>query len=219
VETRAFKVLKTSDWQPLIISIGENEEKRQNSGILLHLEGRVSLAQKKEFISTAQKSIIEVGIRLNTYTNYFISQKEQAYRADIIELLKKGVTIKNYFLNPESAEAMLYFKDRALVQASEKVAIEEIKRIKDRLQEISNEFGAMKMRGSFSVFSYKHIPYNHFLVVDGDQPTAKMMVSHYLYAIRRADCVVMQFSKADEPVLYRKYWDSLQAFIADAKPI
>jgi hypothetical protein len=68
-------------------------------------------------------------------------------------------------------------------------------------------------------YTYRHIPYNHFLIVDGKTRAGKMMVSHYMYGVKRADCPVVEFSKQTNHDLYRKYWKSYQDLILHAKAI
>jgi hypothetical protein len=180
--------------------------------ITIHPDGRVSVKEKTDFIATATQEVIEVGIRLNSFSNYFVSQNEKAYKAHIVNLLERGVNVRGYLLNPESNEARLYFEDRASIQSSEKDSIDDIKRITERLRQVSAELNGLQFPGKFEIFLYKHIPCNFFFVVDGGLSSGKMMVSPYLYGIRRANCPVLEFSKKDQPAMFRKYWESLQYF-------
>jgi len=181
-------------------------------GIVLH-DGRVSTQQKTAFFANAKKEVIEVGVRLNSFSSYFFSQKETAYRQPMIDLLKRGVNVKGYLLDPDSQEARIYFEDRARAQATEKDAIEDIKTVIKKLKVVCAEFEAMKLNGKFEIFLYKHIPYNLFFVVDGgEKEGAQMMVSPYLYGVKRADCPVMEITKKENAHLFRKYYESMQLF-------
>lgn len=122
------------------------------------------------------------------------------------------MTIKSYLLDPDTNEARIYFEDRAKVQTFEKDAISETKRNLERLKALCREFLGHAAAGTFEIFLYRHIPFSQILVVDSKMEGAKMMVSNYLYGIKRADCPVMEFSKKDQSQLYSKYWESFQLF-------
>lgn len=217
-ELRAFSPTDDPGWQPYIIP-EELIQSQNESGLTMHLDGRVSIQQKTDFISTAQKEVIEVGVRLKTFSEYFISRKEKDYKDYISALLKRGVTIKGYLLDPDSNEASLYFADRARVQESETDAIAEMKKVVEKLKRLSLEFEQRKYPGVFNIYLYKHIPYNHFLVVDRNAEGGKMMVSHYIYGVRRAECPVWEFTKSRQPDLFKKYTDSLEYYLREAKPL
>lgn len=206
----------TPDWVSSIVQEHVDSPSGAAAKFDLH-DGRVSTQQKTAFFANAKKEVIEVGVRLNSFSSYFFSQKETAYRQPVIHLLEKGVDVKGYLLDPNSQEARIYFDDRARVQATEKDAIEDIKTVIKRLKVVCAEFDAMNLSGKFEIFLYKHIPYNLFFVVDGaEKEGAQMMVSPYLYGVKRADCPVIQLTKKENPHLFRKYYESMQLFIASA---
>jgi hypothetical protein len=204
------------DWEAETIFI---KGKTGVEGLRFHWEGRAPLAEKAAFIEGAQHEIIEVGVRVKTFAEYFISRREQEYKQPVMNFLKRGGVFKVYMLDPGSQQARMYFEDRAKAQKSENEALAEMQRVVERLREVAAEMQKIKP-GSFEVYFYQHIPYNHFFVADGDQKTGgRMMVSHYLYGVKRADCPVLQFAYPDNPELFRKYRDSLRAYIKDAKRV
>lgn len=184
---------------------------------LFHIEGRLPISEKVKFISKAQENIMEIGVRLNTFSEYFKSRNKHEFQMHIENLLQKGVNMQVYLLDPSSPESNLYFQDRAKVQPEERHAIDETQRAVERLLKVKTTFEKQQYPGQFEVFSYQHIPYNHFLVVDGHLDTGKMMVSHYMYNIERAQCPVLEFTKRNNTSLYERYWQSLQSFISEAK--
>ena len=214
--TQDFRLLRTPNWTPTVIP----EEPEQNTpGFTIHDEGRVSVKQKTDFIAHAKKEVIEVGVRLNSFSSYFVSQNESAYKTHIVALLGKGVHIKGYLLDPDCNEARIYFEDRARVQSSEKESIAEIKKVIERLKLLCAEFEAMQLQGKFEIYLYRHIPYSLYLVVDGATDDGKMMVSPYLYGVSRANCPVMEFVKKDRRPLYRRHWESVQLFMDGAQKL
>lgn len=212
-----FRPKHTPGWEVSIVP--EKEPDESGRGFVLHVDGRVSLQYKTAFMATAQKDIVEVGVRLNSFSSYFISQNENAYKMHILGLLRRGIHIKEYLLDPDSQEARIYFDDRARVQTSEKDSLSEMKKVVERLKTLGAEFEAMKLTGKFEVYLYRHIPYSLFYVVDGTCENGKMMVSHYMYGVRRANCPVMEVTRAGQPVLFRKYWESMQLFLEGAHKI
>lgn len=214
-ESQDFVNQDTPDWKAYVIPERTNDPDKSPS-FLIHVNGRVSIQEKTQFIAEARKEVLEIGVRLNSYTNYFISQSDKAFKAHIVALLRKGVSIKSYLLDPDSQEARIYFDDRAKVQTFEKDAITETKRNMERLKALCAEFEAMHLAGTFEIFLYRHIPFSQILVVDSKMEGAKMMVSNYLYGVKRADCPVIEFSKTDRPQLFSKYWESFQHFVSGA---
>lgn len=216
-DARMYRSSKKPGWEPYIVPEKGNQEQQQDTEIAFHAEGRVSIQYKTNFISSAQKEVIEVGVRLKTFSEYFTSRNEKEYKTHIISLLQKGVNVKGYLLDPEANEARLYFEDRARAQSFESDAISESKKVVERLKSLVKELEQMRLPGSFEIYLYKHIPYNHFLAVDTNTPGGKMMVSHYMYGVRRAECPVWEFTKKSQPALFRKYMESLQQFIKGAR--
>lgn len=220
-----FIIARKDGWVPYTIpEQSESEEENtgkaaHNQSIIYHQDGRLPIHDKVAFMLQAQHNIIEVGIRLRTFSEYFTSRNQSEFRGPIEELLEKGIHFDAYLLDPESNESRIYFNDREKVQKGEMKGTDVIKGVLEQLQDIQLELQTKQYPGKFGVFAYKHIPYNHFLVIDGDTPFGRMMISHYLYGIRRADCPVIEFSRKDHKSLYDRYWKSLQVFIKDANKL
>jgi hypothetical protein len=217
-ELQAYSTESPLGWEQKVQPESEQEIDTLQS-VKFHDDGRVPVQYKTAFFANAQHEVIEIGVRLNTFSSYFTSQNDQVYKAHIIKLLERGVNIKGYLLDPESNEARIYFHDRAKVQIKENDAIDEMKRVKENLRSLVREFAQMGLKGKFEIYEYKHIPYGNFFVVDGAEPDGKMMMANYIYGIRRAESPVWEFSKKANPPLYRKHWESVQKFIADAKKL
>lgn len=205
-------------WLKVIIeedSLSTTPNKPQ--GLTCHRDGRLSHTYKIEFMRSAQHEIIELGVKLSAFVGYFTQRKPKEYKEKVVELLKKGVRFHCYTLDPSWQEAGMYFNDRALIQPDEFGALKESVRNIEKLQRIAHEFKDAKLTGTFELYAYRHIPYLHILAVDPDTPNGKMMISPYLYGVPRSEAPVWEFTKKDEPELFKTYQRTLGAIIKDAK--
>lgn len=206
------------DWKPVVVPLPENDRAGQD-GILFHAEGRLSIQDKVNFLKDARHEVIEFGIRLKAFTHYFLSRNAHEFRNHIEELLARGVHLKLYLLDPGCNAARFYFEDRSIVLPDEARSGEVIKEVVELLRQVKEELSAGQHPGTIEAFQYRRLPYCHFLIVDGESRHGKMMVSPYLYGIRRADCPVVQLSRNADRSLYRRYWTSFQHLTRDALPI
>ncbi len=208
-------------WEPTIVPGLSLQEPSliTKPGFSFHEDGRLSVQEKVEFLAGAQKEVIEFGLTLNTFVSYFISRRDTEYKSPVEQLLEKGVNFKCFLLSPECNEARLYFEDRKLIAKDELGNIEQIKKSIKKLKHLKKEFDLLGYKGSFEFFTYKHIPYNYFMAIDGSTPRGKMMVSHYIYGIPRAKCPVIEFTKKHNYSLYKKYWNALHLLTKNAKQV
>lgn len=206
-------------WAPEIIPLPDPRQLENSLGVNFYDKGRLSIQEKVEFINTAKEEVVEMGVRLRTFVDYFRSRSDHEFAEPVRNLLKRGVNFKLYILDPSSNETLLYFNDRAKVSEEEGNSVEVIKDVIMKLNKIQEELLSYSFPGKFEVYSYKHIPYNHFFIIDGETRFGKMMVSNYLYGIKRADCPVIQVSKQSNRSLYRRYFLSYKALVREAKNI
>jgi len=188
-----------------------------NPGFSFYEDGRLPIAQKVDFISGAKQEVIEFGVVLNTFAGYFFSRNEKEFKHHVQELLAKGVNFKCYLLDPDCEETNMYFSDRAKHLPDELKSIGKIREAIEKLAKVQQQFTSAGYRGAFEIFAYQHIPANYFMTVDGDSPTGKVMVSHYVYGLSRANCPVLEFSRQSNPGLYDRYWDSLKKLAENAR--
>ncbi len=207
------------DWKELIVP--EFGEHKESNGLFFFEKGRLSIAEKAALYTSGRKVIYEFGIALRTYSDYFFSRKKSEIKTPVINLLKKGVTIKCFVLEPECNEAGIYFNDRAKVRGFEEEAFrsEKIKESVRKFSVIQEEFSEANYIGKFEVYKYRHIPTSYFMAIDPEEEYGTIVVSHYLYGQLRAHNPVMKVTRQDNPSLYENYWNSLKQSIAGAKLI
>ncbi|MEM6700873.1 MAG: hypothetical protein AAF599_20895, partial [Bacteroidota bacterium] len=210
---------KSPNWKPDLIEPSKQE--KEERGFIYHDAGRLPLDQKMNFLEQAKEEIVEVGVRLNTLSAHFEHRSEHEFKNRITALLERGVNIKFYLLDPFSNEALLYFKDRSTAnfQKQEAQSPEVIKAAIEKLKRVVEEYQALHLKGRLELYTYRHIPYNNFLIIDGETAHGQMRVSHYMYGIKRANSPVVEISKNKNASLYRRYWRSYSAFVRDANKV
>lgn len=209
-----FIKLDDTDFQVEIIPT------RQRTGVSLNLkfhENRLSLQEKIKFLKFAKHEIIEFGLTLRKFTSSLCSGSNNDFKLHIEELLSHGINFKCYLLNPHSNFGNQYFNDRAAVIPDEADYTSSIKSNIKRLQWVQNEFLNKGYAGSFQIYTYLHIPYNNFLIIDPYKPHSQIMASHYMYGIPRGDSPVIQFAKQHQPTLYQTYIKSFELMSKGAK--
>ncbi|MDX2070219.1 MAG: hypothetical protein SFV55_17460 [Haliscomenobacter sp.] len=210
--THEFIKLENTDSEP------ENTS-NQAHGIIIYQDGRRSTSEKIQFIKNAKKEIIEVGIRLHTFSQYFTSRRKSEFRDHIEQLLKKGVNMKCLMMDPASEMTRLYFMDRAKALPKEAKAYEQMPQILDDLKKIKEDLNQLGHPGQFKLFTYENFPYNHYMMVDPEEDNGKLLLSSYIHGIIRADCPVMEIRKNTARVTFNTYLKSLQMILEEAKEV
>jgi len=196
----------------------ENEENNQitypylgaqeSNNAIYHAGGRMLPSEKISFMEQAVKgdTIIELGVRLNAFSNYFHINSDKNYKDRIRRILMSGVNLHCYMLNYRSDLAKFYFEKRATIQAPEKQAFKDMPNIVNRLRAIRFELNQEGYEGKMDLFHYEQFPEYHALRV-GNQ----LLISHYLLGVRRSNSPVVELSKGKNPALFQRYLKSIKA--------
>lgn len=187
--------------------------------LIFHAGGRWSHEAKIDFMNLAQHEIIEFGLRLRAFRDYMKTTGDDVFYEPIKALLKKGVDFKCYMLDPNSNIAHLYFSDLSKASATEERSQEIMRQVMADIKEFAGEFQEEELEGAFVLHTYNHIPPNHFYIIDKDYPSARILISHYIYGLARGKAPVIQFSKKSHPTLFRRYLQSFNALTSDAKVV
>ena len=179
----------------------------------------MAVAEKVAFFRDAKHEVIEFGVTLSRFSNNLVSGSREEFRKYVESLLQRGVNFKCYLLNPSCNEARLYFGDRKTINLEEGRYERKIEDATFRLRAIQAEFVQAGYPGSFEVFTYEHVPYNYFMVVDMKSEHCKMVISHYMYGIKRSDSPVFEFTRKSNQELYNRYSRSIEALMRNAKRI
>lgn len=182
----------------------------------LNESGRLPLAEKARFLEGARDEVIEIGVGLTTFADYFHAFDRTLFKEPVRKLLQRSVVFRCVAVNPNSQAAKVYSGDRG-----EPPYLREVKESIRKLREVRDEFRRDRLRGSLEMYTYARIPYYHAMCVDIGEgkpsPNGRMVVSNYLFATKRADCPVMRFSAKSNPRLFETYWHSVRAMLRESR--
>lgn len=178
----------------------------------LHEEGRLLIGQKVAFMQNAKKEIIELGVGLTTFTEYFTTRRHSEFKEHIVRLLEQGVNFKCVLLDPDQRIAKEYANDR-----NEPNLTKEIRSSIRQLKKLQDEFESLKLTGTFEIYAYKRLPHFHAVCVDPETDAGRMTVSHYLHGVQRAETPVFQFCRVVNKDMFEKYWFSIKELLAESK--
>ncbi len=216
-KTRAFEPIGETSWKSSVIPIKEAEIENKNPDFI-NL-GRFPRNEKVALYQLAQKQIIELGIRLRTFTNYFIDESDANFKKPILDKLDDGVHFHCYVLKDNGRFAQPYFKDRDIVQKGEINAFLEMPLIKKEIVQIFKELNKQSSKGKMHLHTYDCFPYFHGTVIDGASVFGKICITQYLYGISRANSPRFQVDKKHNLEVYTAYWDSINAIISNSNEI
>ncbi|PHN03238.1 hypothetical protein [Flavilitoribacter nigricans] len=226
-EKDTFKENVDPNWKKIIIGKHETPEPQQhpnlsddpNTANFLLQKGRMTVTEKADFMSTAQKEVILVGVRLRQFCSYFNKRSDAEFKNRIARILERGVDINCYLLDPDCHAARFYLEDRGESLVDEKNGDQVILEVIRDLKIISREFTDKGYKGQLNIYKYRHIPHNYFMAVDGDTPQGKIAGSHYLYGVMRSKAPVFAFERRTDEDLFALYWKSLQSVCSGARQI
>jgi len=179
---------------------------------ILQEEGRLLINQKVAFMQNAKQEIIELGVGLTTFTEYFTSIRRSEFKDHVVKLLESGVDLKCMLLDPDSRIAEEYAQD-----LKEPNLIKEIRLSIRELKKQQKEFEGLKLTGAFGIYGYRKFPYFHAVCSDPEADVGRMTVSHYLHGVRRAETPVFQFCKAVNKNMFEKYWASIKELLVESR--
>lgn len=204
-----------SSWQAVVVPEHAKGDATPHLSFL-RPEGRLTILDKVKLINQAQQEVVEFGLRLRSFSNYFLTRSAHEFKSHIIAQLEKGVNFKFYLLDPDCNEARMYFEDRSRIFPEDREGQEKARASAAILTQLKEELNVESLPGDFNVFYYKHVPTAHFLIVDGSAVAGLMAYTPYLYGIRRADCPVAIINRKEHRQLFRVYYQSYLALSKEA---
>jgi hypothetical protein len=182
----------------------------------LNESGRLSPTEKSRFVESARSEVIEIGVALTTFADYFHAFDAKLFKDPVRRALQRGVSFKCVTIDPDSEVARVYCHDR-----EEPKYLEEITTTISKLKAVKDEFSRQNLLGCFEMYTYSHLPYYHAMCVDigedDPSPNGRMLVSNYLFATKRADTPVIRFSANSNPTLFSTYWNSVRKLLSSCR--
>lgn len=173
----------------------------------VYAAGRVSIEEKVQFARHATTEVIEIGTGLTSFAKYFRGQRPGEFRDHIAELLRNGVTVKCFAVDPTYEPARL-----ALREADEPDYESDSLRARRLILNERHRLLAKAYRGQLEYYTYQHVPSFHAICVDGEDPeNGRILFAPYLPGLSRAECPVYQVSRIADAELYDKFWRAIQA--------
>jgi len=179
-----------------------------------HEHGRLPVQQKVSFLRSAKHEVIELGVSLRTLVAYFDQMPSREFREPVADLLREGVNFRYILLDPDSEVARKYAQDR-----EEPELLETIRRSISVLKGLREEFRSIGLPGAFEIWVYSHFPCCYAMLVDPTEREGRMHVSHYLYAVKRADTPVIELYKSANRALFEKYHHFVLNLLATCKEL
>ncbi len=185
-------------------------------GIYYHIGGRRDEEDKIELMKNTQPGdiIIEMGLRLNSFSTYFLLKRDDKFKNRIEKLLQSGVHLHCLLLKHDGQFAKAYFMDRAKILPKEQTAFEQMPTILEDLKSVRKEFNEKGYKGKMELFQYDNCPQYHALVARD-----KMFITHYIYGIERRNGPVLEIHQTEQSALFEKYLTSINYIIKGAEPI
>jgi class 3 adenylate cyclase len=181
----------------------------------VHAAGRLSIEEKVRFVNTAMHEVIEIGTGLTTFAKYFTGQKPKEFQHHIRDLLRRGVSVKCYAVDPAYDAAALYLRD----QGDNKYA-GDLERARDMILKERRQFLSHGMPGTLEYYRYRLAPQFHCICVDAaDRMNGKILFSPYLPGVTRSEAPVYQVSAVTDPELFSKYVAGVRAVEAASEEI
>lgn len=227
---KKFTFAKDENWEPKKIVVSfENEEWNKND--IVFNKGRIGFNEKIKLYENAKREIVEIGVRLNTFSNYFSEEGDENFFDPILKLLNRGVDFHCYTLNEKGRYAAPYFHDREKELKGEEDAFKSIPTIRKKLIEIFKELNTKSEKGKMHLYIYNTNPYFHAKVINGNfHPRDKsskerfteegiIYITQYLFGIPRSKSPSFTLTKKINKDVYKTYWTSIDKILNHSKKI
>lgn len=188
---------------------GIKQCKTEAVGSFLHHYGRLPPGYTGHFLKGALKEICILGFSLHSFIDYFDSRPEVEFRAPIHEALARGARVCLLFLDPESAAARVFAKER-----QDKRMLSEIKRSIDRAVDLKSEFSSTVKRPKMEIRTYACLPFAHIKRIDGETDSGRLMCLPYLPGLKRADTPYLEVRRWCNPALFQSYSRALDNILS-----
>lgn len=180
---------------------------------LVHAGGRLPVREMIQFMDHAQQEIIEIGTGLASFAKYFTSMRADEFRDPLRQMLKRGITLKCFALDPDYEPGIAYLRE----QGDEHYALE-VESARRRIMAERRACASLGYQGKIEYHLYRRIPSFYCLCVDPkDRANGRMEFSPYVGGHSRSAYPVQQLSRQSYRDLYDKYLTSVELVMSSAE--
>ncbi len=185
---------------------GDGLANRLSGSFRAYPQGRLTIAEKVRFARNAKSEVLEIGTGLTAFAKSFTGQRPGEFQDHIAALVRRGVSVKCYAVDPHYEPAQRYLRE-----CGDRQYESDILRARKQILAERRRLLACGTAGSLEYYVYSRIPFFHCLCCDSDDPAdGSMLFSYYLPGVPRASCPVYLISRASEPELYDKHLASVR---------
>lgn len=181
------------------------------AGFKLYESGRPSISEKVDILLRAKYEVVNLGISHRSFVGYFEQRPSREFKEPILELLRKGVVFKYIFLDPDCEITKQYAQDRGELELNNRIRVS-----LNAVKVLQAEFDKLGLPGKFEIYISSSYPYMSATCIDGTEAKGQMLISPYLYGIKRAEVPHFEISKAEHEVMFETYWKSISEIIANS---
>lgn len=220
-ETCTFKDFKDYNWIPSEIKMPTHHEEPISCGneTKIHKEGKRPLSEKLKLLQKAQYKYIDLGLNLEDLIVALTYESEASFKQPLLEKLRNGLQVYFYVVNPQGRYYSLFLEDRAKAIHQERKTLKTFKETFNQLRRIVDDLNNQSRKGQIELNIYNTLPIYRATVIEPQQDNAKMMVSHFMYGLKIADCPVFEITKEYDKKLFCTYWESISHIIKQSKPV
>lgn len=211
------KLIKSEERQLFITELEELLDSKfpnYKVGLKLYEDGRPTTSEKVDILLSAKSEVVNLGIAHRSLVGYFEQRPAREYKEYILELLRKGVVFKYIFLDPDSEIAKLYAQDRGEVEL-----INRIRTSLDAVKSLKSEFDKLGLPGRFEIYISDSFPCMSATCVDLNEINGRMLISSYLYGIKRAEAPHFDILKTEHEVMFETYLKSIKEILANSRQV
>ena len=211
------KLIKSEERQLFLTELEElldNKFPNYKAGFKIYEDGRPSISDKLDILLNAKFEVVNLGIAHRSFVGYFEQRPAREFKEPILDLLRKGIVFKYIFLDPDCEIAKHYSRDRG--------ELELINRIRTSLnaaKALKSEFDKLGLSGKFEIYISDNFPYMSATCVDGNEVNGRMLISSYLYGIKRAEVPHLDIDKTEHEVMFETYWKSIREILANSRQV
>ena len=184
---------------------------RLNLPLKIEPKGSLSLKEHISFIESAKSEIIELDDDSEDFIEYLNDIPISEFRNPIKKLLGNGVSFTFLLMDPKWINQNFSY-DKKRTQK-----IFQINNALDVLKSFKKECKREQLQGKIELRLYQNISHIFTICVDPRSTKGKLTVLHQMHGVSKKFMPILQFSKIENPDLFRTYMTSVDQLKKESK--